>query len=214
LRTHTIARQESENRDVRLIIIRHGETDWTRSGQHTGVTDLALTENGRRQAASLGSLVDDLLGGERPVVYSSPRKRAIETADLALPDRQFALEPLVAEYDYGDYEGLTGRQIALRAPGWDIWRDGCPGGESTDDVGTRADTFLGERVENATGPVIVVSHGHFSRILAARALRLPAESGSLFASATGSVSMIEEYHGRPCIGVWNLCADQAGRRRG
>ncbi len=191
---------------MELIIVRHGETDWTISGQYTSVTDIPLTSNGRRQSVSLRPLVDYVLQDQVPSVYSSPRKRAIETAELALPDSQPVVEPLIVEYNYGDYECLTAEQISLLAPGWDIWRDGCPTGESTNDVGTRADTFLREFVENSTRPVVVVSHGHFSRILAARALRLTADCGRLFASATASISVIEDYHGERCIGLWNAAA--------
>lgn len=140
------------------------------------------------------------------MVVSSPRRRARETAALALPDYPPVIDPLVAEYDYGDYEGLTAEQILQRAPGWDIWRDGCPGGESTGDVGARADTFLRTGVESDTRPVVVITHGHFSRILAARALAIPAEQGRLFASATTSVSLIEDHHGERCVGLWNADA--------
>ena len=188
---------------MKLIIVRHGETDWALSGRHTGATDVPLTVNGRRQAASLPSLIGNTVSGQSPLVVSSPSRRATETAALALPDRHATVEPLVAEYDYGDYEGLTTEEIRLLSPGWEIWRNGCPRGESTDDVGTRADTFLDAYVESNIAPVVVVTHGHFSRILAARALGLAAEYGRLFASDTASVSMIEDYHGERCIRLWN-----------
>lgn len=113
------------------------------------------------------------------------------------------VDPLVGEYDYGDYEGLTAAQIRQLAPSWDLWRDGCPDGEFTADVGRRADAFLNAHAKNSTQPVIVVTHGHFSRILAARALGLAPEYGRLFASATAAVSLIEDHHGERCVGVWN-----------
>jgi broad specificity phosphatase PhoE len=189
---------------MRLIIVRHGETDWTLAGRHTGATDVPLTANGYRQASALPLLLEHILRGQRPVVVSSPRRRATETATLALPECQLAIDPLVAEYDYGDYEGLTSDQIRGQAPAWDIWSDGCPHGESTANVGVRADAFLRTTVENRPGPVIVVTHGHFSRILAARTLGLAPEYGRLFASVPASVSLIEDHHGERCIGLWNV----------
>lgn len=187
--------------------MRHGETGWTISGQYTGVTELSLTDNGRRQAIALRSLLHQVLQGENPVVYSSPRRRARETAELAFLGAPVVLEPRIAEYDYGAYEGLTPEQVASMRPGWNIWRDGCPGGESTDKVSSRADRFLGECVEPAVGPVVVVTHGHFSRILTARALGLPPGRGGLLASTTASVSVIEERNGDRCIRLWNASTD-------
>ena len=183
--------------------MRHGETDWTLAGRYTGATDVPLTGDGRREASLLPSLLDHVLLGQRPVVVSSPRLRALEMAAAALGDCDAAVDPLVAEYDYGDYEGLTSDQIRRRAPGWDIWRDGCPHGESTADVGGRADAFLRATVENRPGPVAVVTHGHFSRILAARTLGLAPEYGRLFASVPASVSVIEDHQGERCLGLWN-----------
>ncbi len=188
---------------MRLIIVRHGETGWTLSGRYTGTTDVALTANGRREATELAPLLERVLHGQSCTVVSSPRHRATDTAALALPGRHPTIDPLVAEYDYGDYEGLTTDQIRLLAPGWNIWRDGCPHGESTTGVGTRADAVLHAHAENSTQPVVVVTHGHFSRILAARALGLAAVDGRLFASAPASVSVIEDHHGERCIGLWN-----------
>lgn len=191
---------------MKLVILRHGGTEWTLSGRYTGATDLPLTPTGHRQAALLAPLVERVLSGQHALAFSSPRRRATATAGLALPNWHVTVDPVVAEYDYGDYEGLTNDQILALAPGWDIWRDGCPHGESTEAVGARADAFLEAHVETSTGPVVVVTHGHFSRILAARALGLPAHSGRLFASSTASISVIEDYHGERCIGRWNLDA--------
>jgi broad specificity phosphatase PhoE len=195
---------------MELIIVRHGETDWTLSGQYTGVTDLPLTPNGRRQADGLPRLAARILDGQNPVVYSSPRRRAIDTAQLAFPDRRVTPEPLLVEYDYGDYEGLTTEQITKQQPGWDIWRDGCPNGESTDEVGARADTFLRRAIGVSTNPtVVVVTHGHFSRVLAAVSLGLAARRGQLFASDTASISVIGDHHGKRCIQLWNMTVDPA-----
>lgn len=114
---------------MELITVRHGEIKWTVSGRYTGVTDIALTPNGRRQTVSLRPLLDCVMSGQTPAVYLSPRDRATETAELALPAARAVIEPLISEYDYGDYEGLTPDQISALTPGWDIWRDRCPGGE-------------------------------------------------------------------------------------
>jgi broad specificity phosphatase PhoE len=189
---------------MRLIIVRHGETDWTLAGRYTGASDVPLTAHGRREASSLPPLLQHVLRGHNPVVVSSPRQRATDTAALAVPDCDVSIDPLVAEYDYGDYEGLTSEQIRSRSPGWNIWRDGCPHGESTTDVGRRADMFLNTTVENCPGALVVVTHGHFSRILAARALGLGVQYGRLFASVPASVSLIEDHHGERCIGLWNV----------
>ncbi len=191
---------------MKLVIIRHGETEWTLSRRYTGTTDVPLTSNGHRQATLMAPLVQRVLAGDSTLAFSSPRQRATATAAVALPDRPITVDPLVAEYHYGDYEGLTDDQIHLLAPCWDIWRDGCPHGESTDDVGARADAFLDAYVATSTGAVVVVTHGHFSRILAARALGLGAENGRLFASITASISVIGDYHGERCIGRWNVDA--------
>lgn len=189
---------------MRLVIVRHGGTKWSLSGRYTGITDLPLTLHGRRQAAALAPLLNRMLCGDGARVFSSPRLRATATTALALPGWSVTVNPSVAEYDYGDYEGLTDTEIRGRAPGWDIWRDGCSGGESTEAVGMRADAFLDAHVVASIVPVVVVTHGHFSRILAARALGLPAANGRLFASVTASVSVIEDYHGERCIGQWNV----------
>ncbi|MDQ2737436.1 MAG: histidine phosphatase family protein [Actinomycetota bacterium] len=191
---------------MQLVIVRHGETNWTLTGRYTGTTDVDLTANGRREAASMSTLLQRVLTDQRAVVVSSPLRRATETAALALPECRVSVDPLVMEYDYGEFEGLTTEQIRRQAPGWDIWRDGCPGGESTEDVGRRADEFLHTHAEKGPRPVVVVTHGHFSRILAARALGLAPESGRLFASATAAVSLIEDQHGERCIGLWNVAA--------
>lgn len=192
---------------MELILVRHGETAWSRSGQHTGMTDLRLTSNGHRQAVSLRPLLDSVLDGLRPIVCSSPRQRALQTATLAFPAIRPVIEPLLAEFDYGTYEGLTTDEIAVRSPGWNIWDDGCPRGESTDQVGLRADRFLDRYVNGSVEPVVVFSHGHFSRILAARALGQSAATGRLFASATASVSVISNHDGERCTPLWNVSAD-------
>lgn len=189
---------------LELIIVRHGETEWTLSGQHTGITEIPLTMEGEREAHSLVPILLRLLHDRIPIVYSSPRERAMHTAKLSMPTFDFTIEPLIAEYVYGQYEGLTPQQIEALSPGWDIWRDGCPNGETTAEVGARADKFLATHVLGASAPVVVFTHGHFSRILAARALRRPPEEGSMFASSPASVSVVKDQHARPRLTLWNL----------
>lgn len=149
------------------------------------------------------SLLERVLDGQPGALVSSPLRSATETAQLALPAQHMAVDPLVGEYDCGGYEGPTAQQIPQLAPGWDIWRDGCPDGESTADVGRRADVFFRAHADHGTQPV-VVTHGHFSRILAARALGLAPECGRLFASTTATVSLIEDRDGEVCLGLWNV----------
>jgi probable phosphoglycerate mutase len=195
---------------VELILVRHGETEWTLSGQHTGLTDLPLTANGEREAEHLEPLLLRLLEDRVPVVYTSPRQRAIATARLSLPHFTFVVEPLLAEYQYGRYEGLTSEQIHVLSPGWNIWRDGCPEGETTAAVGDRADQFLNVRVLGEVRPVVAVTHGHFSRVLAARALARPAQDGAMFASSTASVSVIKSQEDESSLYLWNLTAYAQG----
>ena len=188
---------------MRLLILRHGETAWTLAGRHTGFTDLPLTVVGRDEARSQQPTLKRLLAGETPLLVVSPRRRTTETADYALPGCERNTEPLLREYEYGDYEGLTLEEIQARAPGWDIWHDGCPGGETTEAVAARADRFL-EKVRTAPGPVVAVTHGHMSRILAVRAVGVPGRCGGALGSATGSLSMVQEHRGRPELSLWNF----------
>ena len=192
---------------MELVIVRHGETEWTITGRFTGTTEVPLTADGRRQVVSLHRILSGVLKGRSPVVLSSPRGRARESAGLALPDSHALVDPLLAEFDYGTYEGLTPTEVVDRRPGWNIWRDGCPEGESVEEGGGRARQFLESTVAHAPGPVVVVTHGHVSRILAATALGLAPAQGRLLASATASVSLVEDHHGERCIGLWNVSAD-------
>jgi len=184
---------------MELILVRHGETEWSRSGQHTGQTDLTLTEQGLAEGAASRAIVQQLLAGRAPRVYSSPRSRALATADLVLPGLDRVVTPQIAEYDYGDYEGLTTAQIRARQPGWDIWRDGCPHGETTDEVGARADAFLAGK----EGLAVAFSHGHMLRILAARFIGLPAAQGKIFTLDTAAVSVLKIVRGAPVVALWN-----------
>jgi len=194
---------------MELVLVRHGETEWSRTGQHTGSTDLELLEHGRAQARGIAPVLAKIVGDRPAVIYSSPMKRAVVTAALAFPQGQAQACDLIREYDYGDYEGLTSKEIWARVPGWDIWRDGCPNGEQPDDVGVRADRFLADCAAH-DAPVIAVSHGHMSRILAARALGLAASDGRLFTLDTASVSVIKDVRGKRAVALWNVVSDLIG----
>jgi broad specificity phosphatase PhoE len=189
---------------MELLLIRHGATEWSEIGRHTGRTDLPLTEQGRRDCAHLRDVVAAYLRGrEVAAVYCSPMVRARDTARSALPDHPVRVTDLLREFDYGDYEGMRRVEIQAAHPGWTLWTHGCAGGETVDAASARADKLLVE-VADIAGPVAVVSHGHISRIVAARALGLPASAGALFASATASLSVIKDHHGERCVYSWNV----------
>ena len=178
-----------------LVIVRHADTDWTVSGQHTGRTDIPLNDAGRAKA---GSLRERLAGRHFVAVWSSPLRRALETARLA------GFEPSecddLMEWDYGDYEGLTSAQIRERRPDWDLWRDGCPGGETSADVGRRAQAVLAALP--AGGEVLIFSHGHMLRVLTARRLGLDAADGALFLLAPGAIGVLGHEQGRAVLRSW------------
>ncbi len=190
-----------------LILIRHGETEWSRSGQHTGRTDIPLTAAGEAAAAVL---VPALADYHVVAAFTSPASRAWRTAELAgLADAK--VDPDLQEWDYGGYEGLTSEQISLDQPGWLLWRDGViPGdsqhpGETVDQVGARADAVLGRaRPLLADGDVVLVSHGHLLRILTARWLLLDPAEGRCFQLSTGTISTLGTEHDEPVMTSWNL----------
>ncbi|MER7457816.1 histidine phosphatase family protein [Micromonospora sp. NPDC126480] len=183
-----------------LLLIRHGETTWSASHRHTSYTDLALTPDGERQARALGAM---LAGRRFAAVLTSPRARALRTAQLAgLPPT--ATDDDLAEWHYGEYEGRTTADIREDRPGWTIWTDGCPGGESPGQVGERLDrvlTRVGPLLDN--GAVALVGHAHSLRVLAARWIGLPASAGALFRLETATVSVLGHEHGRRVILRWN-----------
>jgi probable phosphoglycerate mutase len=192
-----------------LVLIRHGETEWSASGQHTSYTDLPLTPRGEEQARTLAPLLASRHIG---CVLTSPLQRARQTAKLAGLD-QPRVDPDLHEWDYGGYEGVTTRDIHRTRPGWDLWTDGViPGpeghpGESPEEVGDRADRILA-RVDAAFtngdgGDVVLVAHAHFLRVLTARRLGLPPADGALFQLATGTVSRLGMEHGRHVLTAWN-----------
>jgi broad specificity phosphatase PhoE len=182
-----------------LLLARHGETEWSASGRHTSHTDLPLTPDGRRLAQRLGPRL-----AERRIalVLTSPLRRALETCELAgLAGTAQTLDDL-REWDYGDCEGMTTDEIHGPRPGWSLWRDGCPNGETAADVGARADRVIA-RIRAADGDVVVFGHGHMLRVLAARWLGLPPADGALFALGTGTLSALGYEHGTAVIRSWS-----------
>jgi broad specificity phosphatase PhoE len=190
---------------VRLLILRHAATAWTSTGQHTGRTDLELTAEGEAEARAAAAVFAEVLGrgGSIDELHSSPLKRAVRTAELVLGHTP-RLDADLAEFDYGRFEGLTPAQIQERAPGWSLWKDGCPGGESIEQATARADRFIARlRAGEPNRTVCAVSHGHLSRVLAARLLGLPASEGRLFAIGTCAVADFREQAGRFQLAAWN-----------
>ena len=185
----------------RIWLVRHGETEWSRDGRHTGRTDIQLTEAGRSQAETLGRRLAAQRFG---LVLTSPRKRAVETARLAGFVEAARVDPDLAEWDYGELEGRRTEEIVREFPGWTIWSGPWPGGETADQVGARADRVLARcRAADADGDALLFGHGHMLRVLAARWLGLPAASGGMFGLSTASISILGWEHGRPIIETWN-----------
>ena len=183
-----------------IWLIRHGETAWSVSGQHTGRTDVPLTQEGVRQAEALG---DHLAGKRFALVLTSPRARARETCRLAGFAGAAQVDDDLAEWDYGDLEGRTGVEIRAGMPGWTIWAGPVPGGETAAQVGARADRVLA-RARAAGGDVALFAHGHLLRVAAARWLGLPPAEGRLFALDTASVSVLGLEQDLPVIRSWNV----------
>ncbi|KUM87609.1 MULTISPECIES: histidine phosphatase family protein [Streptomyces] len=189
-----------------LLLVRHGETEWSVSGQHTSWTDLPLTQHGEEQAKSLAPLLSDRTFS---LALTSTLDRAIRTAELAGITGALT-DPDLHEWDYGAYEGVTTVDIHRTRPDWNLWTDGVPPGpdghpgEAPEEVGRRADRVLA-RVDAALpeGDVVLVAHAHFLRVLTARRLGLPPADGRLFQLATGTVSRLSTEHDRPVIAEWN-----------
>ena len=180
-------------------LARHGETEWARLGRHTGRTDVPLTDTGRAQAAALGRR---LAGHAFELVLTSPLSRAAETTAIAGYAGVAVADPDLREWDYGELEGRLTEDIREDYPGWTIWRGPWPGGETLDEVAARADHVL-ERIAGAKGDVLVVSHGHLLRVLAARWLGMAPTAGGLFALGTATVSVLGHDRQTPVIEVWN-----------
>src|SRR4051794_21891814 len=188
-----------------LILVRHGETEWSRDGRHTGRTDVSLTPRGEEQARALAPL---LAARDVASVLVSPAQRARRTAESAgLTGAE--IDERLWEWDYGAYEGRTTPQIREERPGWYLWRDGVIGGETVEQVGARADGVL-ERVRPvlAEGDVVLAAHGHILRVLTARWLGLPPADGRLFKLGTGTLSTLGTEHEQPVISSWNVPARQ------
>jgi broad specificity phosphatase PhoE len=184
-----------------VYLARHGETAWSLSGQHTGRTDLPLTERGERNARALG---ERLRGMTFAKVLTSPLHRAVRTCKLAGFGAVAEIDPDLVEWDYGEYEGRRTAEIHSERPDWQLFRDGCPGGESPDQIGARADRVVG-RVRAVKGDVLVFSSGHFLRVLAARWLGLDAAGGRYLLLSTASLSALgyEHHQAEPAIRLWN-----------
>jgi probable phosphoglycerate mutase len=191
----------SDSREAWLV--RHGATEWSANGRHTGVSDIPLVDEGRRQAERLRPL---LSGRRFALVLSSPLQRAVETARLAGFGAGVELDPDLAEWDYGEYDGLTSAQIRERDPGWVLWQTGGPGGETPAHVAARADRVIA-RLRQVEGDGLLFSHGHFLRVLAARWLRLAPEAGRYFYLGTAGLGVLQDEREAPVIGAWNLSAD-------
>lgn len=189
-----------------MYLLRHAQTEWAASGRHTSRTDVPLTEYGEQRAGQLGALLARLRGPDAkpPVVLSSPRRRALRTAELAGLRAPMVVGELT-EWDYGSYEGLTTPQIRESVPGWTVWTHPCPGGESAQEVSARADRVLARLTElRALGDVVLVGHGHFSRVLTARWIGLPATSGVHFALDPGGLTVLGHERGVPRLDHVNL----------
>jgi probable phosphoglycerate mutase len=186
---------------IELWLVRHGETEWSRTGRHTGGTDVALTAEGQAQAAALRPL---LAGLDPALVLCSPRERAQATARLA-GLTVTAIDEDLAEWDYGDYEGRTTEEIREQVPGWTLWTHGVPNGETAEQVSARADRVLLRAAGKLdTGPVVLIAHGHISRVIGARWIGLPASGGGRLALGTAAPSVLGSQHGIPVIDRWNL----------
>ena len=194
----------------RVVLVRHGETEWSRRGRHTGTTDLPLTAAGEAAAAGVAGLLADVLAGSSPAaVYTSPLRRARRTADLAGLGAGAVVDPDLVEWNYGEQEGRTTAEIRQQRAGWTLWRDGVTGGETAAEVAVRADRVLA-RVRVVQGDVAIVAHGHLLRVLAARWLGCPPEYGRFLALSAAGVSVLGHEYATPVLERWNLTASIPG----
>jgi broad specificity phosphatase PhoE len=182
-----------------VVLVRHGETEWSRTGRHTGRTDIPLTQRGRREAQAVGAALRDR---QFALVLTSPLERAAETCRLAgFGDRAVQRDELM-EWDYGAYEGRKTLDIRKERPGWALWRDGVPDGETAAQVGARVDRVIAE-LRSIDGDVLLFAHGHLLRVLAARWLGLESDAGRLFALDPATISTLGYERETPVIRLWN-----------
>jgi broad specificity phosphatase PhoE len=183
-----------------LVLVRHGETEWSRTRKHTGRTDVPLTQEGRHQAM----LLREALGGRQfERVLTSPLERALETCRLAGLGERAELSEALLEWDYGEYEAATTDQIRERRPGWLLWRDGCPGGETAAEVGARVDPLVAE-LRKTQGDAVLFAHGHVLRVLAARWMGLNPAAGGLFVLSTATLSVLGWEREIAALRHWNV----------
>jgi probable phosphoglycerate mutase len=190
---------EQVDGQTNAFVIRHGETEWSLNGRHTGTTDLPLTENGRRLAERMRPL---LAKETFALILVSPMRRARETCELAGLGEKAVIDGDLMEWNYGAYEGLTTSQIREGSPGWMLFRDGCPGGETAEQVGARVDRVIA-RARGAGGDVALFAHGHVLRVLAVRWIGLDAATGQHFLLDTGALGVLGAYQGAAAVQVWN-----------
>lgn len=183
----------------RVFLIRHGETEWSVSGQHTGITDIPLTANGRTMPKQLAPILAKV---DFARVYTSPLRRARETCELAGLGDRAEIDNNLVEWNYGDYEGLTPKEILEKAPGWMLFSEGCPGGERPEDVGSRVNSVIA-RVRAVERNVALFAHGHIFRVFVARWIGLPPAAGCHFLLDTATLSVLSYYRGIPAIKRWN-----------
>jgi probable phosphoglycerate mutase len=180
-------------------LIRHGDTAWTVTGRHTGMTDIPLIESGCDAARRLAPLAATM---SFSMVLTSPLRRARETCELAGLGDHAQTDPALVEWNYGDYEGLTHEQIQARAPGWNLFTDGCPGGESPEQVAARADRVIAS-LRGIEGDIAIFAHGHFFRVFAVRWLGLPPAVGARLLLDPATVSVLSHYRKAPVLKRWN-----------
>lgn len=188
----------------RVVVVRHGQTEWSANGRHTSRTDLSLVESGRERAMALGA---PLSSHSFALVLTSPLLRARETCELAGFGDVAAVDDDLREWDYGEYEGLTTPQIREERPDWSLWRDGCPGGESPPEVAARADRALA-RLAGAGDEALAFAHGHILRVLCARWLSMEAAAGARFALSAGTISVLGHERETCVVEVWNAAPSE------
>ena len=193
---------------VRIFLARHGETEWSAAGRHTGRTDLPLTPTGEDQARALGRRLSSHVFVS---VLTSPARRARQTCDRAGYAGRAVVVDDLREWDYGDYEGRTTADIQQEAHAWDLWHDGAPGGEGPEQVATRAERVIGEAVAGRDGDVLVFGHGHMSRMLGARWVGADPGFGTVLRLSTASLSLLGWEHGHRAIELWNDICHLEGR---